>query len=157
MRAVVQRVRDASVTVDGAITGRIDLGLLAYIGIERSDTVSDAAYLATKIAGLRIFPDEAGRMNLPLAAVEATTADGSRVGILAISQFTLLADVRKGRRPSYNAAAPPEAAHTLYLDVVERLRAAGLTVETGVFQAHMDVRSVNDGPVTLLVDSNKRF
>lgn len=155
MRAVIQRVRDASVSVNDAVTGAIDRGLLVYVGVEQGDQRDDAAYVASKVAGLRVFPDDAGRMNRSIETLEP--ASDERIGILAISQFTLHGDLRKGRRPSYNAAADPHRAEELYQAVIAELRAAGLAVAQGVFGAHMDVRYTNDGPVTLLLDSRKQF
>ena len=149
MRAVVQRVSSASVRVDGAVVGAIDRGLLVLLGVARTDTAADAPALAGRIAGLRIFGDDAGRMNLAVGDVGG--------GVLVVSQFTLLGDCRGGRRPSYVDAAPPEVANALYEAVVGALRAAGLPVGTGVFRAHMAVELVNDGPVTLLLDSTKAF
>jgi D-tyrosyl-tRNA(Tyr) deacylase len=149
VRAVVQRVSSASVRVDGAVVGDIGRGLLVLLGVARTDTAADAASIAARIAGLRIFDDADGRMNLAVAE-----AGGS---VLVVSQFTLLGDCRGGRRPSYLEAAPPEAATVLYEAVVAALRGAGLTVATGVFRAHMAVELVNDGPVTLLLDSAKVF
>ena len=149
MRAVIQRVSRARVTVHGEITGEIERGLLALIGIASADTESDADYLAGKIAGLRIFEDEQGKMNLSLADVGGS--------MLAVSQFTLYGDVRHGRRPSFDAAATPEKARGLYEYLVERIRALGLRCETGRFQEMMQVELVNDGPVTILLDSSKAF
>ena len=145
MKAVIQRVRRASVTVDGAVSGAIGSGLLVLLGVGKGDTEAAADYLATKIAGLRIFPDAEGKMNLSL--VDAGGA------MLVVSQFTLYGDCRKGRRPSFDAAAPPDEARRLYEYFVSRVRAANIQVETGVFQAHMDVELLNDGPVTLIVES----
>ncbi len=149
MRAVVQRVRRASVTVDGRVTGAIGPGLLVLLGVGRADGDPAADWMADKVANLRIFADAAGQMNRSLAET-----DGS---LLVVSQFTLLGDCRRGRRPSYVAAAEPEEARRLYLGVVDRLRRAGHTVETGEFGAMMDVELVNDGPVTLLIDSERTF
>ena len=149
MRAVVQRVSRARVTVREEVTGKIDRGLLVLIGIGATDTEADADYLADKIAGLRIFEDEHGKMNLSVGEI-----DGS---VLAVSQFTLYGDVRRGKRPSFDAAAPPEKARMLYEYFVERIRAAGLRCETGRFQEMMQVELVNDGPVTILLDSSKAF
>jgi D-aminoacyl-tRNA deacylase len=149
MRAVVQRVTRASVKVDQEITGEIGHGLLVLLGVGQDDSESDADYLAEKIAGLRIFEDEAGKMNL--SVVEAGGA------VLAVSQFTLYGDVRRGKRPSFDAAARPERARELYEYFVEKIRAAGLRCETGRFQAMMDVELVNRGPVTILLDSKKTF
>lgn len=149
MRAVVQRVRSAKVAADGRIVGEIGPGLLLFIGIARDDGPRDVAYLTEKIRELRVFPDDAGRMNR--SVVERGGA------VLVVSQFTLLGDCRKGRRPSFDRAAPGTLARALYEDVVRTLREGGLHVETGVFQAEMDVELVNDGPVTLLIDSRKEF
>jgi len=149
MRAVVQRVAHASVTVDGEVTGEIALGLLVLIGAAHEDTVADAELLARKIAGLRIFPDADGKMNL-----DVTQAGGS---VLAVSQFTLLGDCRKGRRPSFQAAARPEHASPLFDQYVAATRALGLVCPTGVFGAMMKVELLNDGPVTLLLDTTKHF
>jgi D-tyrosyl-tRNA(Tyr) deacylase len=155
MRAVIQRVRDAAVVVDGASVGAIDRGLLVYVGVEAGDGAKDVAYMAPKIAGVRIFQDHAGKMNLALS--DLPSAPGASVGILAVSQFTLHGDLRKGRRPSYNSAAQPELAESLYAALVDEWRSLGITVQTGVFGAHMDVTYTNDGPVTLLLDSHKLF
>ena len=149
MRAVVQRVSRAKVTVNGSITGEIGLGLLVLLGVGRDDGEADAVYLAEKIAGLRIFEDEAGKMN---RSVE--DAGGS---VLAVSQFTLYGDVRRGKRPSFDDAAPPEQARRLYEFFVHRIQAAGLRCETGRFQEMMQVELVNEGPVTILLDSGKAF
>lgn len=149
MRAVVQRVSKASVTVDGRVTGEIGLGLLVLLGVGPNDTETDADYLAEKIAGLRIFEDADEKMNL--SVVDAGGA------MLAVSQFTLYGDVRKGKRPSFDGAARPEQAKKLYDYFVEKVRAGGLRCETGVFQAMMDVELVNSGPVTILLDSTKVF
>lgn len=147
MRAVVQRVSRAEVTVNGRTAGRIDSGLLALLGIGRGDTAKDAAYLAGKTAGLRIFGGSDGRMTKSVRDVGGS--------VLAISQFTLFGDVRRGLRPSFDGAADPETAQSLYEEYVAQLRAAGLEVATGVFGAMMRVESVNEGPVTILLDSNK--
>jgi len=149
MRAVVQRVARAQVTVDGIVTGKINFGLLVLLGVARGDSQADADYLADKIAGLRIFEDAEGKMNLSVAEI-----DGS---VLVVSQFTLYGDVRRGKRPSFDAAAPPEQARKLYEYLVEQIRAAGLPCETGRFQEMMEVELVNDGPVTILLDSAKAF
>lgn len=145
MKAVIQRVNRASVTVEGRITGAIGHGLLVLLGVGKSDTQQSADYLADKITGLRIFPDANGKMNCSLLDVNGA--------ILVVSQFTLYGDCRKGRRPSFDAAAPPEHARALYEYFVSRLREMSVPVETGVFQAHMDVALINDGPVTLLLES----
>jgi D-tyrosyl-tRNA(Tyr) deacylase len=149
MRAVVQRVSRAQVTVNGEITGQIGLGLLVLLGVGRDDTEADAIYLAEKICGLRVFEDAAGKMNLGLAEVGGS--------VLAVSQFTLYGDVRRGKRPSFDAAAPLERARQLYQFLVERIREAGLRCETGRFQEMMKVELVNEGPVTILLDSRKGF
>ena len=149
MRAVVQRVSRASVAVEGKITGQIGRGFLVLLGIATSDTAADADHLAERISGLRIFEDSGGKMNLALADVNGA--------VLAVSQFTLHGDVRRGKRPSFDSAAPPDQARKLYEYFVERLRALGLRCETGVFQAMMQVELVNDGPVTILLDSEKLF
>jgi len=149
MRAVVQRVSEASVRVDGKVVGAIGAGLLVLLGVGRDDGEADAGYLAEKVVNLRIFADEAGQMNR--SVLETGGA------ILAVSQFTLLGDARHGRRPGYTAAAAPEEANRLYELFVARLRASGLVVETGVFRAMMDVALVNQGPVTILLDSRKVF
>jgi len=149
MRAVVQRVRRARVVVDGAVSGAISQGLLVFVGVASGDGPDDVHYIATKIRDLRVFADEAGRMNR--SVVETGGA------VLLVSQFTLLADCRKGRRPSFDAAAAPALAQALYDDVARSLRSEGLTVATGVFQAHMQVELENDGPVTMLLDSRRVF
>ena len=149
MRAVIQRVREARVEIDGVTVGAIGTGMLLLLGVARGDTAEDAAYLAEKTAGLRIFEDGEGKMNLALAEIGGA--------VLVVSQFTLLGDCRKGRRPGFTEAAPPELADALYTDFAATLRARGLTVATGVFQAEMLVHLVNDGPVTLLLDSRKTF
>jgi D-tyrosyl-tRNA(Tyr) deacylase len=147
LRAVVQRVTRASVTVDARVSGEISNGLVVLLGVCRQDTAESAAYLAEKIANLRIFADEAGKMNRSLVETGGSA--------LVVSQFTLYGDTRGGRRPSYTRAAPPEEANRLYEEFVRALRSHGIHVETGVFQAHMEVELVNDGPVTLLLDSEK--
>ena len=149
MRAVVQRVSRSSVKVDDAIVGAIDLGLLVLIGIANDDAEADAEYLAEKIAGLRIFEDADGKMNRSVL-----DAGGA---VLAVSQFTLFGDVRRGKRPAFDAAARPEQAVPLYERFVALIRAAGLRCETGKFQAMMEVELINDGPVTILLDSKKVF
>ena len=149
MRAIVQRVSRAKVTVNEWIAGEIGLGLVVLLGVAREDTESDVNYLAEKIAGLRIFVDSEGKMNLSLLDVGGS--------VLAVSQFTLYGDVRRGKRPSFDAAAPPDAARRLYEQFVERIRAAGLRCETGRFQEMMQVELVNEGPVTILLDSQKIF
>jgi D-tyrosyl-tRNA(Tyr) deacylase len=149
MRAVIQRVTRASVAVDGRVTGAIERGFLALVGVAVDDTESDADTLAQKIAGLRVFDDAAGAMNLAPADVGGA--------VLVVSQFTLLGDVRKGRRPSFIAAARGELAERLYERVATGLRAAGLPVQTGLFGADMAVELVNDGPVTILLDTKRAF
>jgi D-aminoacyl-tRNA deacylase len=149
MRAVVQRVSCASVTVDGELAGAIAHGLLVLLGVAQDDSEADADYLAEKIAGLRIFEDEAGKMNLSVAEIGGA--------VLAVSQFTLFGDVRRGKRPSFDAAARPEQAKTLYEYFVGRIRRLGLRCETGRFQEMMEVALVNTGPVTILLDSKKAF
>jgi D-tyrosyl-tRNA(Tyr) deacylase len=147
MRAVVQRVGRAKVSVGGVTAGEIGCGLALLVGVEVGDTAEDAAYLADKVAGLRVFEDADGKMNL--AAREVGGA------ILAVSNFTLLGDCRKGRRPSFTDAAPPEEAQRLFGELVERIRATGLHVETGAFREHMLVEIHNDGPVTVILDSRR--
>lgn len=149
MRAVVQRVSRAKVTVNDWTAGEIGLGLLVLLGVGHADTEADAIYMAEKIAGLRIFEDGDGKMNRSVVDVGGS--------ILAVSQFTLYGDVRRGKRPSFDAAAPPEPARQLYESFVEHLRAAGLRCETGRFQEMMQVELVNEGPVTILLDSQKVF
>jgi D-tyrosyl-tRNA(Tyr) deacylase len=149
MRAVVQRVSSVKVTVNGWIAGEIGLGLLVLLGVGRDDGESDVTYLAEKIAGLRIFEDQDGKMNRSVLDVSGS--------VLAVSQFTLYGDVRRGKRPSFDDAAPPEVARQLYELFVERIRAAGLRCETGRFQEMMQVELVNEGPVTILLDSRKAF
>jgi len=149
MRAVVQRVTRASVTVGGTVAGAIERGFLVLVGVAVDDDERDAELLAHKIAGLRVFDDVAGAMNLALADVGGS--------VLVVSQFTLLGDVRKGRRPSFIAAARGEQAERLYERVAAQLRQTGVRVETGVFGADMAVELVNDGPVTILVDTKRAF
>ena len=149
MRAVVQRVSRAKVTVAGEIAGEIGQGLLVLLGVGHEDSVASAEYLADKIVGLRIFEDDAGKMNRSVAE-----AGGA---VLAVSQFTLYGDVRKGKRPSFDDAARPERARELYEHFVAHVRASGLRCETGRFQEMMEVELVNDGPVTILLDSEKGF
>lgn len=149
MRAVVQRVSRAGVAVDGRQVASIGRGLLVLLGVANDSGAADVQYIAAKIRDLRIFPDDGGKMNRSVAE-----AGGS---VLVVSQFTLLGDARKGRRPSFDAAAPPPLAKALYEDVVRELRASGLEVATGVFQAEMAVDLVNDGPVTILLDSRRLF
>jgi D-tyrosyl-tRNA(Tyr) deacylase len=147
MRAVVQRVSSAQVTVDQKVTGSIGKGLLVFLGVTHADSAADADYLIDKIVHLRVFSDDAGKMNLSL-----TDAGGA---LLIVSQFTLYGDCRKGRRPSFDAAAPAATARALYEHFIEAARSHGISVETGVFQAHMDVELVNDGPVTLILETTE--
>jgi len=149
----VQRVTGASVCVDGAVKGKIDFGLLVYLGVAHNDTEADANWLAEKIAYLRIFNDADGKMNLSLKDLIAH--NGNDNGVLAISQFTLLADARKGRRPSWNGAAPPEMANQLYEYFITAVQKHGLVCESGEFQAHMKVSYTNDGPVTIILDTEE--
>jgi D-tyrosyl-tRNA(Tyr) deacylase len=148
MRAVIQRVTRASVKIEGETTGEIQKGLVVLLGIARDDTKADADYLAQKIVSLRIFDDVEGRMNVSVKEIEG--------GLLVISQFTLYGDVRRGLRPSWSDAAPPEIAEPLYDYFVERSRKLGERVETGGFRKMMQVELVNDGPVTIIVDSRRR-
>ena len=147
MRVVIQRVKNAHVDVAGETVGAIGIGLLVLVGVTSTDDAKDAEYLADKITHLRIFPDDVRRMNRNVIQAQG--------GLLVISQFTLYGDCRKGRRPSFDDAAPPEQAKKLYEYFVQRLRLSNTSVETGVFQAEMEVNLVNDGPVTFVLDSNK--
>ena len=150
MRAVVQRVTSARVLVDGRVTGEIGRGLLVFLGVARDDTAADVAYTATKVRELRVFESADGKpMDLPVTAVNGA--------VLVVSQFTLYGDVRRGRRPSFDAAAAPADARELYEAFVRELRITGLPISTGEFQAMMQVELVNDGPVTILVDSRRTF
>lgn len=149
MRAVVQRVSQARVTANEELTGQIGTGLLVLVGVGQTDHEADADYCAEKICGLRIFEDEDGKMNRSVVDVGGS--------ILAVSQFTLYGDVRRGKRPSFDAAAKPDQARTLYEYFLERIRAIGLRCETGRFQEMMQVELVNSGPVTILIDSKKEF
>lgn len=149
MRAVVQRVNQAFVEVDGEVVGRINKGLVLFLGVGQDDTEKDSDYLAGKITGLRIFEDAEGLMNLSVRDVGGE--------ILSISQFTLYGDCRKGRRPGFSDAAPPDKAEALYDSLCEKLRELGVIVEKGVFQAQMRINVDNDGPVTILLDSKKLF
>ncbi|MBV8553689.1 MAG: D-tyrosyl-tRNA(Tyr) deacylase [Acidobacteriaceae bacterium] len=142
MRALVQRVSEANVTVEGQVTGQIGRGLLVFLGVKYDDTPRFAEKLADKVIRLRIFPDDAGKMNCSVAEVGGE--------LLVVSQFTLYGDTKKGNRPSYSEAANPEVAQRLYEHFVSTCRASGLRVSTGTFQAHMEVRLTNDGPVTIL-------
>jgi D-tyrosyl-tRNA(Tyr) deacylase len=149
MRAVIQRVSEASVTVGQTVVGSIERGFLVLVGVADTDEEKDALWIAEKVAGLRVFEDSEEKMNLSLADVQGA--------VLLVSQFTLFGDCRKGRRPSFVEAARPEKARALYEKLADNLRQLGLSVETGTFQAHMQVRLLNDGPVTLLLDSRKLF
>lgn len=149
MRAVVQRVTSARVTVGDRKVGGIRRGLLVFVGIARGDGREAVAWLVDKVAGLRVFPDDEGRMDRSVLDVDG--------GVLLVSQFTLYGDCRRGRRPSFGAAAPPSEARAVYGELVERFRRRGIAVETGEFQARMRVDAVNDGPVTILLDAGKAF
>jgi len=149
VRAVVQRVKGARVTVEGATVGAIEEGLLLYVGVEKGDSGADADYIAGKVAGLRVFPDREGKMNLSVKDVGG--------GVLLVSQFTLHGDVRRGRRPSFDRAEAPERARELMGLLAAAIEDLGVKVEQGRFRAHMEVTSTNDGPVTLLLDSRKVF
>ena len=149
MRAVVQRVNEASVSVDGDVVGAIGRGLLVYLGAALGDEARDVQYIADKVAGLRIFPNDEGKMSLSVTAIGGAA--------LVVSQFTLFGDVRRGRRPSFDGAADPGDAERLYRDVVEALRSKGLEVRTGTFRAMMLVQSVVEGPVTIQIDSKKLY
>jgi D-aminoacyl-tRNA deacylase len=149
VRAVLQRVTSARVRVDEAVVGEIGRGLLVLLGVADTDTPADAATMAAKIVSLRVFEDAAGKMNLGVTDVQGS--------VLVVSQFTLLGDCHAGRRPSFVHAAPPDRANALYEAVVAAVRQAGVPVATGVFRTHMAVELVNDGPVTLLIDSTKAF
>jgi D-aminoacyl-tRNA deacylase len=149
MRAVVQRVSRAKVSVAGSTTGEIGLGLLVLLGVGREDGEEDVDYLVDKVAGLRVFEDDDGKMNRSIVETGGS--------VLAVSQFTLYGDVRRGKRPSFDAAASPDVARRLYELFVERIRAAGVRCETGRFQEMMQVELVNEGPVTILLDSKKVF
>lgn len=149
MRAVVQRVSRAQVSVSGHVAGKISRGLLVLLGVSQTDAEADADYLADKIAGLRVFEDENGKMNLSVQEISGA--------LLVVSQFTLYGDVRRGKRPSFDEAARPERARELYEYFVAKVRAAGLVCETGRFQEMMEVELVNEGPVTILIDSTKGF
>lgn len=148
MRLLIQRVREAKVTVDGSTIGSIGTGLLVFIGVSREDTAADADYLLEKLLGLRIFPDPAGKMNR-----HVQEAGGA---LLIVSQFTLYADCRRGRRPSFDRAAPPEHAQMLYQYFVEAAHRSPVSVATGIFQASMQVHLINDGPATIWIDSADR-
>ena len=145
MKALVQRVTTASVSVSGRVVGKIGRGLVVFVGVARDDSENDARYLANKIVNLRIFPTEASKIDLSALEIKGE--------ILIVSQFTLLADLRKGRRPSFTEAAPPDKARELYDYFVDQVRSSGLKAETGIFQEHMLVEIHNDGPVTLMLES----
>ncbi|MCK4508752.1 MAG: D-tyrosyl-tRNA(Tyr) deacylase [Desulfuromonadales bacterium] len=149
MRAIIQRVSRASVVVAEKTVGAIDQGLMVLLGVAQGDVAKDVVYLADKTVGLRIFEDENDKMNLSVEDISGS--------ILVVSQFTLLGDCRKGRRPGFTDAAPPELADTLYQEYADALRNRGITVATGVFRANMQVALVNDGPVTIMLDSRKQF
>ena len=149
MRAVIQRVKSASVTVEGKVVSEIRKGLLVFLGVAQEDTPADVNYMASKIANLRIFEDDEGRMNLSILDVGGEA--------LVVSQFTLCGDCRKGRRPSFIAAARPEKADPLYQAFMDEISRLGVPVKAGIFQAMMDVELINDGPVTMMLDSNKLF
>lgn len=149
MRAVIQRVTQASVTVDNSITGQIETGLLVLLGVGQGDDDSDLNYIYGKTTGLRVFEDDDGKMNRSLLDIKGS--------LLVVSQFTLFGDVRRGKRPSFTSAASPELANRLYQAFVTRAREAGIPTETGIFQADMAVALVNDGPVTIMLDSKKLF
>ena len=148
MKALLQRVTSASVSVAGEVVGRIDRGLVVFVGVANGDTEKDAQYLAQKIVNLRIFSDQESRFNLSALDIEGE--------LLLVSQFTLLADTRKGRRPSFTDAAPPAQAEAIFRQFVEQVKATGLKVETGRFQQYMQVEIHNDGPVTILLDSREK-
>jgi D-tyrosyl-tRNA(Tyr) deacylase len=149
MRAVVQRVHDCTVSVEGRLCGQVKNGLLVYVGVTHDDTDDDIEYIASKVEHLRIFSDGAGKMNLSVKEIGGN--------ICVVSQFTLYGDARKGRRPSWDAAAKPEQARACYERLCDRLESSGFPVQRGVFQAHMAIAYTNDGPVTLLLDSKKAF
>ncbi len=149
MRIIVQRVKKCSVSVNKLLIGNIDFGLLAYLGIEKGDTIKDLDYLAKKLTALRIFKDQNGLMNLSVSDINGS--------VMIISQFTICADTRKGNRPSYNKAEKPDTAKLFYLDFIKKLKETGLNIQSGKFQEEMEVMYINDGPVTILMDSRKIF
>lgn len=148
MKAVIQRVSRASVRVDGQIIGRIDEGFMVLLGVDREDTETDLEYVEKKVTGLRIFTDEQDKMNLSLSDIHGS--------LLIVSQFTLMASTRKGNRPSFTQAGPPEMSEALYEGFIEQCKNMGFHVEHGQFGAHMEVELVNDGPVTIIIDSHDR-
>ena len=149
MRAVIQRVFNASVKTENKIIGKTEKGIVVFLGIHVNDTEQDCSYITDKILNLRIFNDVEGKMNLSVSDIKGE--------VLVISQFTLYGDVRKGRRPSFNDAAPPDKGNSYYKKVVEMIKNSGLKTETGVFGALMEVEYINDGPVTIIIDSSKQF
>ncbi|MBI9015757.1 MAG: D-tyrosyl-tRNA(Tyr) deacylase [Phycisphaerae bacterium] len=149
MRVVIQRVSNATVRVEGKAVGQISKGLLVYLGVENGDTEDDMKFIADKIVNLRVFSDDQGKMNLSTLNVSSE--------VLIVSQFTLLGDCRKGRRPGFDLSAEPKVAEILYEKTIEAVKAYGVKVQTGMFRAHMYIESVNDGPVTFLLDSKKLF
>lgn len=149
MRAVVQRVKEASVSVDGEVKGEIKSGLLVFLGIGKGDSEADITYICSKVLGLRIFDDEEGKMNLPVSDIQG--------GILLVSQFTLHGDCRKGKRPNFSEAMEPKAAKVLYDKTITQMKSGDVPVETGEFQAMMEISLINDGPVTILLDSKRLF
>jgi D-tyrosyl-tRNA(Tyr) deacylase len=154
MKAVVQRVKMAKVTVDDQLTGSIEKGFLVYLGVAREDSEKDVQWMADKIANLRIFSDAQGKMNLSIP--DLIELGEKNIGVLAVSQFTLLGECAKGRRPYYGEAAEPEIAKKLYESFIEKIRGSGIECQAGIFQAHMEVHSINDGPVTILLNSREQ-
>ncbi|MCL2442004.1 MAG: D-aminoacyl-tRNA deacylase [Treponema sp.] len=156
MKAVVQRVINADVSVEQIEKGRVDSGLLVYLGVGLDDSEKDADWLAEKISGLRIFNDSEGKMNLSLYDLVTNNKQNETIGVLVISQFTLFADTKKGKRPSWNGAAPPEKAKQLYEYFINAIKKQGLFCANGEFQAHMKVTYTNDGPVTVIIDTKEK-